>query len=58
MKMAKEGKLDPIIAKKALIVGKQMGATFKKAYAQGVPIAYGTDAGVFDHSQNNIEFLL
>jgi len=31
MKMAKEGKLPPIVAEKALIVGKQMAETFKIA---------------------------
>ncbi|MBT8238177.1 MAG: amidohydrolase family protein, partial [Croceitalea sp.] len=31
-------------------------ATISKAYKNGVPIGFGTDAGVFPHGMNAIEF--
>ena len=37
-------------------VGPKIQATFKKAYDLGVPIAFGTDAGVFPHGLNAKEF--
>lgn len=45
-----------IIVPKALKVGPKIQATFKKAYGLGVPIAFGTDAGVFPHGLNAKEF--
>ena len=45
-----------IIVPKALKVGPKIQGTFKKAYAIGVPIAFGTDAGVFPHGINAKEF--
>jgi imidazolonepropionase-like amidohydrolase len=42
---------------KAEGIGPQMDITFKKAYQSGVRIAYGTDAGVFPHGKNGLEFL-
>lgn len=45
-----------IIVPKALKVGPKIQETFKKAYAIGVPIAFGTDAGVFPHGLNAKEF--
>jgi imidazolonepropionase-like amidohydrolase len=30
--------------------------SFEKAYAMGVNIAFGTDAGIYDHGQNALEF--
>ena len=45
-----------IIVPKALKVGPRIQATFKKAYDLGVPIAFGTDAGVFPHGLNAKEF--
>jgi len=45
-----------IIVPKALKVGPKIQGTFKKAYAIGVPIAFGTDAGVFPHGHNAKEF--
>jgi imidazolonepropionase-like amidohydrolase len=38
-------------------VGKQIQATFAKAYKGGVKIAFGTDAGVFPHGKNWMEFI-
>lgn len=45
-----------IIVPKALEVGPQIQGTFQKAYKRGVPIAFGTDAGVFPHGENGKEF--
>ena len=45
-----------IIVPKALKVGPKIQGTFKKAYSIGVPIAFGTDAGVFPHGHNAKEF--
>ena len=45
-----------IIVPKALSIGAQIQDTFEKAYKSGVPIAFGTDAGVFPHGENGKEF--
>ena len=45
-----------IIVPKALEIGPQIQNTFGRAYKKGVKIAFGTDAGVFDHGQNGKEF--
>ena len=45
-----------VVAKKAIEVGAQIHETFALAYKKGVPIAFGTDAGVFPHGENAIEF--
>ena len=47
-----------IVRPKALAVGPQIQKTFAKAYAAGVKIAFGTDAGVFPHGDNAREFEL
>lgn len=52
----KPGYYPPIVVPKALAVGPQIQGTFKKAYEYGVPICFGTDAGVFDHGTNGQEF--
>ena len=58
VKMAKiPGYYPEIIIPKALEVGVQNKATTKKAYKMGVPIAFGTDAGVFPHGDNAGEFV-
>ncbi|MCU0374310.1 MAG: amidohydrolase family protein [Chitinophagaceae bacterium] len=46
-----------IVTPKALATGPQIQATFAKAYAAGVKIAFGTDAGVFAHGKNWLEFV-
>ena len=54
---AKEpGFFPEVVAKKALEVGALVQETFGKAYKKGVPIAFGTDAGVFPHGENAMEF--
>lgn len=45
-----------IIVPKALEIGPKIQSTFAKAYKKGVKIAFGTDAGVFDHGKNGKEF--
>ena len=45
-----------IIIPKALETGAQIQKTFAKAYKEGVKIAFGTDAGVFKHGKNWLEF--
>jgi imidazolonepropionase-like amidohydrolase len=46
-----------IIVPKALAIGPKIQGTFAKAYKKGVPIAFGTDAGVFTHGENAKEFI-
>jgi len=51
-----EGFYPEIVVPKAREVGPQIQSTFAKAYKKGVKIAFGTDAGVFDHGKNGKEF--
>jgi imidazolonepropionase-like amidohydrolase len=46
-----------IVVPKALAIGPRIQGTFAKAYKKGVPIAFGTDAGVFQHGLNAREFV-
>ncbi|MEI7588282.1 MAG: amidohydrolase family protein [Chitinophagia bacterium] len=50
------GYYPPMVTKKALEIGPRIQATFAKAYNAGVKIAFGTDAGVYAHGKNWIEF--
>lgn len=50
------GYYSPIVVPKALAIGPLIQETFRKAYKAGVPIAFGTDAGVFRHGRNAMEF--
>jgi imidazolonepropionase-like amidohydrolase len=50
------GFFPPVIARKAMEIGPQIQANFGKAYKAGVKIAFGTDAGVYAHGKNAIEF--
>ncbi len=45
-----------LVTPKALEIGPQIQKTFAKAYKAGVKIAFGTDAGVFKHGLNWLEF--
>lgn len=47
-----------VVRVKALAIGPQIKETFRKAVRMGVPIAFGTDAGVFPHGANRREFAL
>ena len=51
-----KGYYPEIIVPKALAIGPKIQSTFGKAYKRGVGIAFGTDAGVFNHGQNGKEF--
>src|ERR1700754_1383054 len=53
----KPGYFPPVIAGKALQVGPIIQGTFAKAYRGGVKIAFGTDAGVYAHGKNWMEFV-
>ena len=46
----------PVVTAKALEIGPVIQGTFGKAFRAGVPIAFGTDAGVFVHGKNALEF--
>jgi imidazolonepropionase-like amidohydrolase len=46
-----------IVRVKAAVVGTYIQATFAKAYKAGVKIAFGTDAGVYAHGKNWLEFM-
>lgn len=48
----------PIVAAKARAIGPQIAKTLAAAYKAGVPIAFGTDAGVYPHGENAREFEL
>lgn len=51
-----KGFFPAMVAIKALHVGPLIHETFGKAYKRGVKIAFGTDAGVFRHGSNPMEF--
>ncbi|MEM7374816.1 MAG: amidohydrolase family protein [Bacteroidota bacterium] len=53
----KPGYFPAIIVPKALEIGPKIQNTFAKAYKMGVPIAFGTDAGVYPHGENAREFV-
>ncbi|MBS0612405.1 MAG: amidohydrolase family protein [Proteobacteria bacterium] len=52
------GYYPPQVAAKALAIGAQIATTAGRAYKAGVKIAFGTDAGVYPHGQNAVEFVL
>lgn len=53
----KPGYYPEVVAKKAREIGPKIQAMFAKAYKKGVPIAFGTDAGVYPHGENAREFV-
>lgn len=53
----KPGFFPPVITAKALKVGPIIQGTFARAYKAGVKIAFGTDAGVYAHGKNWLEFV-
>ena len=52
------GYFPEIVRPKAAAIGPVIRATFQKAYAAGVKIAFGTDTGVSPHGENAHEFEL
>ncbi len=57
-RQAEEGILSGLRAEKALYIAPIMRRSFRMAVEGGVPIAFGTDAGVFPHGTNAREFAL
>ncbi|MFN0197657.1 MAG: amidohydrolase family protein [Planctomycetaceae bacterium] len=57
-KAKEEGYFPAIVRPKAAAIGPVIRATFQKAHAAGVKIAFGTDSGVSPHGQNAREFEL
>lgn len=53
----KPGYYPELVTPKALEIGPKIKATFTKAYKAGVKIAFGTDAGVYQHGKNWMEFV-
>jgi imidazolonepropionase-like amidohydrolase len=52
----KPGYYPDLVTPKALEIGPKIKATLAKAYKAGVKIAFGTDAGVYRHGKNWMEF--
>jgi imidazolonepropionase-like amidohydrolase len=57
-RQAREGILTGLRREKALSIAPVARASFRRAVAAGVKVAFGTDAGVFPHGQNAREFAL
>ena len=53
----KPGYYPDLVTPKALAIGPKIQSTFAKAYKAGVKIAFGTDAGVYAHGKNWMEFV-
>ncbi|HYF33302.1 MAG TPA: amidohydrolase family protein [Chitinophagaceae bacterium] len=53
----KPGYYPDVVTPKALAIGPKIQGTFAKAYKEGVKIAFGTDAGVYAHGKNWLEFV-
>ncbi|MDF2193009.1 amidohydrolase family protein [Paraflavitalea sp. CAU 1676] len=53
----KPGYYPDLVTPKALAIGPKIQSTFGKAYKAGVKIAFGTDAGVYMHGKNWLEFV-
>ena len=53
----KPGYYPAVVVTKALEIGPLIKNTFIKAYKAGVNIAFGTDAGVYKHGLNWLEFM-
>ncbi|WP_205508813.1 metal-dependent hydrolase family protein [Longitalea arenae] len=53
----KPGYYPALVTPKALAIGPKIQSTFAKAYKAGVKIAFGTDAGVYAHGKNWLEFV-
>jgi imidazolonepropionase-like amidohydrolase len=52
----KPGYYPELVTPKALEIGPKIKATLARAYKAGVKIAFGTDAGVYKHGMNYLEF--
>jgi imidazolonepropionase-like amidohydrolase len=56
-KSAIAGFFPDLVRPKAATIGSRIQQTFAEAYKAGVKIAFGTDAGVFEHGNNWREFI-
>jgi imidazolonepropionase-like amidohydrolase len=52
-----KGFFPEVVRTKALDIGPLIQATTGRIYRRGVKIVFGTDAGVYPHGKNNLEFL-
>lgn len=52
-----DGFFPELVRPKAAAIGPKIQSTFAEAYKAGVKIAFGTDAGVYDHGENYREFI-
>jgi imidazolonepropionase-like amidohydrolase len=52
-----QGFFPEVVRTKALEIGALIQATTDKAHRKGVKIVFGTDAGVYPHGKNNLEFI-
>jgi imidazolonepropionase-like amidohydrolase len=50
------GHFEPSVQAKAATIGPLIQGMFKRAYAAGVKVAFGTDSGVSNHGENAREF--
>ena len=57
-KAKQPGYFSEVVRPKAAAIGPVIKGTFARAYAAGVPIAFGTDSGVSPHGENWKEFVL
>ena len=53
-----ESKFPPLVRQKADLAVKQQDAMVRRALSMGVKIALGTDAAVYPHGNNALEFVL
>jgi imidazolonepropionase-like amidohydrolase len=51
-----KGFFPEVVRLKAAEIGPRIEGTLARAYKKGVPIAFGTDSGVYPHGKNNLEF--
>lgn len=58
VEMAEAGFLPPGPTQKTFDIAPLVVASHRRAFASGVPVAFGTDAGVFAHGRNAGEFQL
>lgn len=56
LKAQDKGYYPEVVRPKALEIGPIIQSMFERAYQKGVPIAFGTDAGVYPHGENWKEF--
>src|SRR5918999_1413599 len=53
-----QNRFTPVVEAKAREALAQLGRALRAAHEAGVPVAFGTDAGVFEHGRNAGEFAL